>query len=131
MKKIEIHLAVEYDGEVTDTDVIGLERNVERVIGDGLIELPHQVPSGWELSVNEPEDPPARFTLDITTDNAAFHAEGCHCDDGLRDRCFEAKSREIRRILRRICQQLDDGFVDFPKIFDANGNGVGRAGFQG
>jgi len=145
VKKIEIHLTAEYDGEVTDAEVIGLEREVERHVGDGLLELPEQVPSGWRVTVAEKEEPPARFFLNIQTDNAAFHAEDCKCnaeecgedcDDFNCDctgattaNCESTKSHEIRRLLNDICQKLDDGYVaGFP--YDFNGNKVGEWGFH-
>ena len=70
-----------------------------------------------------------KFEIKINCDNAAFHDEECECDEGKTTNCAEARSLEVRRLVRDIEQKLDDGYTaGFP--FDFNGNKVGKWGFR-
>lgn len=78
-----------------------------------------------------------KFTIEIETDNAAFHAESCDESDtcGQTGGTCEAHcALEIRRILNNVCQHLDDhdgtggGRI---RLRDYNGNTIGTAGWEG
>ena len=56
------------------------------------------------------------MTVEIRTGNAAFHDE---------EYDSEAKAREVKRILKEICEKLDRGY-EGGKCMDINGNCVGE-----
>ncbi len=71
----------------------------------------------------------AKFTLEITCDNAAFHSEEDFDDDEERRAAdLESAARELAWMLREEAKRLDMGIRDrSDSLFDSNGNKVGTA----
>jgi len=69
-----------------------------------------------------------KFKLKIECEGSAFHNEDCPDTNGC---CPDARNREVRRILNRLCDGLEDAHrTDFPKLYDQNGNNTGSAAFH-